>query len=176
MPRDVCRQRRVGITGKKCQRVARRHRLVGPTASKYMAGVEGFEPPNGGIKTRCLTTWRHPSIANSLAHRERCAGEILSPRATKLVHSSGTRAAMRSASMAVAQDAKIQEPVPVSRAGAYRDNQSSAAATSGQRARTTGSQSLRPAASKKARIVMRGEFRVNSGLWKTSRVLTPTPG
>src|ERR1700722_2009461 len=26
-----------------------------------LAGVEGFEPPNGGIKTRCLTTWRHPS-------------------------------------------------------------------------------------------------------------------
>jgi hypothetical protein len=27
---------------------------------RKMAGVEGFEPPNGGIKTRCLTTWRHP--------------------------------------------------------------------------------------------------------------------
>src|SRR5215212_4504780 len=26
-----------------------------------LAGVEGFEPPNGGIKTRCLTTWRHPN-------------------------------------------------------------------------------------------------------------------
>jgi hypothetical protein len=25
-----------------------------------MAGVKGFEPLNGGIKTRCLTTWRHP--------------------------------------------------------------------------------------------------------------------
>src|SRR5581483_9355756 len=29
---------------------------------RCVAGVEGFEPPNGGIKTRCLTTWRHPSI------------------------------------------------------------------------------------------------------------------
>lgn len=28
---------------------------------KKVAGVEGFEPPNGGIKTRCLTAWRHPS-------------------------------------------------------------------------------------------------------------------
>ena len=28
---------------------------------RCVAGVEGFEPPNGGIKTRCLTTWRHPS-------------------------------------------------------------------------------------------------------------------
>ena len=26
-----------------------------------LAGVEGFEPPNGGIKTRCLTAWRHPN-------------------------------------------------------------------------------------------------------------------
>ena len=27
-----------------------------------MAGMEGFEPPNAGTKTRCLTTWRHPNI------------------------------------------------------------------------------------------------------------------
>jgi hypothetical protein len=26
----------------------------------FMAGVEGFEPTNAGIKTRCLTAWRHP--------------------------------------------------------------------------------------------------------------------
>lgn len=26
-----------------------------------MAGMEGFEPPNGGTRTRCLTTWRHPN-------------------------------------------------------------------------------------------------------------------
>jgi len=26
-----------------------------------LAGVEGFEPPYGGIKTRCLTAWRHPN-------------------------------------------------------------------------------------------------------------------
>lgn len=26
-----------------------------------LAGVEGFEPPHDGTKTRCLTTWRHPS-------------------------------------------------------------------------------------------------------------------
>ena len=24
-----------------------------------MAGVPGFEPGNGGIKTRCLTAWRY---------------------------------------------------------------------------------------------------------------------
>ena len=32
-----------------------------------MAGTDGFEPPNGGIKTRCLTTWRRPNprLSNS---------------------------------------------------------------------------------------------------------------
>ncbi len=29
--------------------------------STNLAGVEGFEPPYGGIKTRCLTAWRHPN-------------------------------------------------------------------------------------------------------------------
>ena len=27
-----------------------------------MAGDEGFEPPNGGTRTRCLTTWRIPKL------------------------------------------------------------------------------------------------------------------
>ena len=26
-----------------------------------LARVEGFEPPNAGTKTQCLTTWRHPN-------------------------------------------------------------------------------------------------------------------
>jgi integrase len=30
--------------------------------SRELAGAEGFEPPNGGIKTRCLTTWRRPNF------------------------------------------------------------------------------------------------------------------
>src|SRR5690606_6978120 len=29
-------------------------------AALELAGAEGFEPPNGGIKTRCLTTWLRP--------------------------------------------------------------------------------------------------------------------
>ena len=29
--------------------------------SRKMAGVPGFEPGYGGIKTRCLTAWRHPN-------------------------------------------------------------------------------------------------------------------
>src|ERR1700676_2132824 len=32
--------------------------------SSKLAGVEGFEPPYGGIKTRCLTAWRHPNLDN----------------------------------------------------------------------------------------------------------------
>src|ERR1051326_1834434 len=36
-------------------------RSLPPASACELAGVEGFEPPNGGIKTRCLTTWRHPS-------------------------------------------------------------------------------------------------------------------
>jgi hypothetical protein len=28
-----------------------------------MAGVAGIEPANDEIKTRCLTTWRHPIAA-----------------------------------------------------------------------------------------------------------------
>ena len=26
----------------------------------YLAGMEGFEPPNAGTRNQCLTTWRHP--------------------------------------------------------------------------------------------------------------------
>jgi resolvase domain protein len=34
-----------------------------------MAGVEGFEPPSDGTRTRCLTTWRHPNSNNILANK-----------------------------------------------------------------------------------------------------------
>ena len=33
----------------------------------HLTGVPGFEPGNGGTKTRCLTTWRHP-IGLTLAY------------------------------------------------------------------------------------------------------------
>ena len=32
-----------------------------------MAGVEGFEPPHDGTRTRCLTTWRHPIAVDTVA-------------------------------------------------------------------------------------------------------------
>ena len=28
----------------------------------YMAGTVGLEPTNGGVKVRCLTAWRRPSV------------------------------------------------------------------------------------------------------------------
>ena len=32
---------------------------------KYLKpGVAGFEPTNGGVKVRSLTTWRHPKMLN----------------------------------------------------------------------------------------------------------------
>ena len=34
-----------------------------------MAGAGGFEPPNGGIKTRCLAAWRRPNNLSMLLHR-----------------------------------------------------------------------------------------------------------
>ena len=30
------------------------------TPRQKMAGLGGFEPPNDGVKVRCLTTWRQP--------------------------------------------------------------------------------------------------------------------
>src|SRR5579863_9704592 len=57
--------------------------------SRKLAGVEGFEPPNGGIKTRCLTTWRHPSIcppAEKRAGAHLTAVSVPPPVLEKLMH------------------------------------------------------------------------------------------
>ena len=32
-----------------------------PFSTFLLAGAEGFEPPNVGTKSRCLTTWRRPN-------------------------------------------------------------------------------------------------------------------
>ena len=36
---------------------------------KQLAGAGGFEPPHGGIKIRCLTTWLHPITGHTIAGR-----------------------------------------------------------------------------------------------------------
>src|SRR5262249_55082323 len=33
---------------------------IGESLARPMAGAGGFEPPHGGIKIRCLTTWLRP--------------------------------------------------------------------------------------------------------------------
>ena len=44
-----------------------------------MAGVAGFEPANGGIKTRCLATWRHPN-ETAMSVRDEIGIVINTPR------------------------------------------------------------------------------------------------
>lgn len=36
-----------------------------------LAGAAGFEPANGGTKSRCLTTWRRPNIPHRYGPGER---------------------------------------------------------------------------------------------------------
>ena len=31
-------------------------------SERLVVGVEGFEPSNNGVRVRCLTAWRHPSL------------------------------------------------------------------------------------------------------------------
>ena len=39
----------------------------------YLAGVDGFEPSDAGVKVLCLTTWRHPNIKTLLTYFAPCA-------------------------------------------------------------------------------------------------------
>ena len=49
-------------TSESCaNRLFRLGERAGSSDEEELAGVAGFEPTNGGIKTRCLTTWRHPN-------------------------------------------------------------------------------------------------------------------
>ncbi len=43
-----------------------------------VAGVAGFEPAHGGIKSHCLTTWLHPSMEDQLTSAV-CGIGILDP-------------------------------------------------------------------------------------------------
>ena len=55
-----------------------------------MAGVLGFEPRNGEIKTRCLTAWRYPNHLNCCNVEKR--GDMFSPLATNPSSPFGTQA------------------------------------------------------------------------------------
>ena len=41
-----------------------------------LAGAGGFEPPNGGTKSRCLTTWRRPINAGALIVGKGAVGSL----------------------------------------------------------------------------------------------------
>ncbi len=43
----------------------------------FLAGLEGFEPPNVGTKNRCLTTWRQPNSFNIIPYENTHAPEKL---------------------------------------------------------------------------------------------------
>jgi len=102
-------------------------------ATQELAGVEGFEPPYGGIKTRCLTAWRHPNLNNSNQHARdggaqpaaslSSKGESFSPRAKNAVHAAGTSRKISRPRASVSQAKKTQAPVPVKRAGPNLDSQ-----------------------------------------------------
>ena len=47
--------------------VAKDHGTLSLTLLYSLAGVEGFEPPHDGTRTRCLTTWRHPIAVDTVA-------------------------------------------------------------------------------------------------------------
>jgi hypothetical protein len=38
-------------------------------SNNIMAGEEGFEPPNAGTKTQCLTTWPLPNSLGRFTER-----------------------------------------------------------------------------------------------------------
>ena len=64
MPNDNCSATGSGLAmagsnGMTSRRAGRRR--TGSSRTVQLAGAAGFEPANGGIKSRCLTTWRRPS-------------------------------------------------------------------------------------------------------------------
>jgi integrase len=63
-----------------CARVLSACSCIRNRPTSELAGVEGFEPPNGGIKTRCLTTWRHPNIQTQSARVAPCQQQLMHGR------------------------------------------------------------------------------------------------
>ncbi len=84
-----------------------------------MAGVAGLEPADDEIKTRCLTTWRHPSKFHhvddfSSSLRLCIRGDTFSALVTNVLMLDGAFKADSLAFCMSANSAKIQPPVPVS--------------------------------------------------------------
>jgi hypothetical protein len=45
-----------------------------PQRPDWLAGAPGFEPGNGGIKIRCLTTWLRPNVPAARLRRQAATG------------------------------------------------------------------------------------------------------
>ena len=64
----------------------RRSNLGGSVNSlKRLAGAGGFEPPHGGIKVRCLTTWLRPNGPSGGAARPHIVGHTLGSNPSRIV-------------------------------------------------------------------------------------------
>ena len=48
------------------------------TSRLDMAGVQGFEPRNAGIRNQCLTAWRHPNKFGGYYGNRTCDPSIMS--------------------------------------------------------------------------------------------------
>ena len=51
---------------------------------KILAGAGGFEPPHGGIKVRCLTTWLRPNGPSGGAARPHIVGHTLASNPSRI--------------------------------------------------------------------------------------------
>jgi hypothetical protein len=124
---------------------------------EFLAGEEGLEPSNAGIKIRCLNQLGDsPTLTLSSAG---CVGPFSDAKpyaakaksgcvsrlaVTALFHSAGSLACAASASPRLRNAAKTLAPDPVIRAGAMLSNHLSTRATSAYFPTTTGCMSFRP--------------------------------
>src|SRR5258708_40140036 len=82
---------------------------LGERRSRVLAGVGGFEPPNDGIKTRCLTPWRHPSICPPL---QKGGGRASYSRLRHTARVAAALATGRGSSLAPRSSPSDPEPAP----------------------------------------------------------------
>ena len=80
---------------------------------RAMAGVAGFEPAHGGIKSRCLTAWPHPKLIFGVFYSIICIKGERSKLFTKT--NSGFLLRTSLAWSSLSNSINMVEPVPDSR-------------------------------------------------------------
>ena len=151
-----------------------------------MAGVEGFEPSNAGIKIRCLRpAWRYPCprvIQSGNQSKSGCSARL---RVTRTRHRPGNDFAEKSTSESPGSTAKTALPEPVIRGLSPSDVKFDfASEIAKQSDSATCSRSLCPGKaghddrtrSEKNAILWEGEFLVKLGDPKIFFVDTLSPG